>query len=237
VYRSAGAEAAVLTAAQHNNPTQLSGFSLAGGDTIDVGHILAASQITGSTAVVQSDFTTVQNGANTQLWFSANGSPQGGTLAAVFLNTTVTMSQLLAQSAISWNAGQGITVNNGVTMHMGCTNQTITYIAAGNMGVCLESPSHGVQMLANFSAANGDFIGVDDILETTQAHDDLSDVAQYITSQAINGGTMLYVDLTGQGLQGTPFAFLEGVTTSVAQLVADGGMKYVPDQVAIAPCC
>jgi hypothetical protein len=235
VYRSAGAENAVITAAQHNDPTQLSGFSLAGGDTIDVGHILAAAGITGSLAVVQSDFTTVQHGADTQLWFSATGAGQGGTLAAVFLNTSVTMAQLLAQSAIAWNAGQGVTVSDGITMHMGCTNQTITYIAAGNMGVCLESPQHGVQMLANFNAANGDFIGVDDILETTQAHDDLSDVAQYITSQAVNGGTMLYVDLTGQGLQGTPFAFLEGVTTSVAQLVADGGIKYVPDQVAIAP--
>jgi hypothetical protein len=120
-------------------------------------------------------------------------------------------------------------------MRMGCTNQLITYSALGNETVCLQSPQHGVQQLANFNPAAGDVIGVDDILETTLAHANLSDVANYITSQQINGGTMLFIDLTGQAQQGTPFAFLQGVTTTVAQLVADGGMQYVPDQVAIAP--
>jgi len=117
-------------------------------------------------------------------------------------------------------------------MRMGCTDEVIHYRAAGNEGVCLESPSHGVQVVANFNPAIGDFLGLDDILETTQAHDNLSDIANYVTSQVTSAGTELFVDLTGHGLTGTPFALIEGVDTTVAQLVADGGILYVPDAIA-----
>jgi hypothetical protein len=120
-------------------------------------------------------------------------------------------------------------------MRMGCTNVTLTYRAAGEETICLQSPSHGVQQLAGFDAAKGDVIGLDDILETTLAHDNLSDVANYITSVVANGSTTLYFDPTGHGLQGTPFAVLQGVQTTVAQLVADGGMKYIPDRVTLTP--
>ncbi len=237
-YRADGLETAVLMLpSTHVAATQLSGFSLAGGDVLDVGRILANAQVPFTSATVQADFWTTQSGANTDLWFNANGSGQGGTLEAALLNTSVTFSQLMAQSAISWLSGQAGTVSlgSGVIMQMGCTNNLITYRLAGKEGVCLQSPAHGVQELANFNVANGDFLGLDDVLETTLAHDNLSDISQYITSQVLTGGTMLYVDPTGQGQQGTPFAFLQGVTTSVAALVADGGVQYVPDQVTIAP--
>jgi len=120
-------------------------------------------------------------------------------------------------------------------MRMGCTKELITFRAGGNEGVCLQSPSHGIQRLANFSPAAGDFIGVDDILERTLAHDNLSDITNYITAVATSQGTELYVDMTGTGQLGTPFALLEGVTTTLAQLVADGGIRYVPDAIAVAP--
>jgi hypothetical protein len=119
-------------------------------------------------------------------------------------------------------------------MRMGCTNQLITYRAAGNEGVCLQSPAHGLQQLAAFNPAAGDFLGVDDILETTMAHANLSDIAQYITSQVVAGGTELFIDLTGTGKTGTPFAMLRGVTTTVAQLVANGGIKYIPDAITLS---
>jgi hypothetical protein len=118
-------------------------------------------------------------------------------------------------------------------MRMGCTNALITYRAAGNEGVCLQSPAHGLQQLSAFNPAVGDFLGVDDILETTMAHANLSDIAQYITSQVVAGGTELFIDLTGSGKTGTPFAMLRGVTTTVAQLVADGGIKYIPDAITL----
>ena len=86
-----------------------------------------------------------------------------------------------------------------------------------------------MQQLASFSADMGDVIGLDDILETTLVPDDLSDVGNYITSTVSAAGTTLYFDPTGQGLQGSAFAVLQGVDTTVAQLVADGAMQYVPD--------
>jgi hypothetical protein len=120
-------------------------------------------------------------------------------------------------------------------MHMGCTNVTLTYRVAGRETICLQSPSHGVQQLVGFDAAKGDAIGVDDILEQTTAQTDLSDVGKYITSVVSSVGTTLYFDPTGQGLQGTPFAVLQGVDTTVAQLVADRGMQYVPDAISVTP--
>ncbi len=235
-YRFEGAETALLPgSASKLGAWQLSNFSLTNGDAINVQHILWNANLMPPMASIGNYFSTVQSGANTQVWFNAAGTGHGGILEAVLLNTSVSMAQLVANSAITYGV-QGVPLEqNPVEMVMGCTKNTITYRDEGNQGVCLQSPQNGVQQLANFNPAAGDFIGVDDILEKTLAHDDLSDVAQYITSQAVNGGTMLYVDQTGQGLQGTPFAFLQGVTTTVAQLVADGGMVYEPDQVAIAP--
>jgi len=235
-YRSEGAETAVLPGpAGKQGPWQVANFSLTNGDAINVQQILWNANLMPAMASIGNYFSTVQSGGNTQLWFNSAGTGSGGNLEAVFLNTNVSIAQLVANSAIAYGVQGAPLEQNPVKMVMGCTKVTLTYRDQGNQGVCLQSPENGVQQLANFNPAAGDFIGVDDILEKTLAHNDLSDVAQYITSQAVNGGTMLYVDQTGQGLQGTPFAFLQGVTTTVAQLVADGGMLYVPDQVAIAP--
>jgi hypothetical protein len=236
-FRAAGLETADLTvASSHVAAAQLAGFSLAGGDALDVGMIMSHAGVSASVANIQADFTTVQVGAATQLWFNASGGG-GGTLEAVLQNTSVTVGELLAAGAINANTDTGAAKESspGFVMLMGCTTQLITFRAGGNMGVCLAAPQHGVQQLANFNAAAGDVIGLDDILERTLAHDDLSDLSDYLTSQVIDGGTMLYADLTGQGLQGTPVAFLQGAQTSVAQLLAEGALLYVPDQVAIAP--
>jgi hypothetical protein len=120
-----------------------------------------------------------------------------------------------------------------------CPRVTYTYRAAGQETICMASPSLGVQQMIGFNAANGDIIGVDDILELTTAKTDLSDVAKYITSAVSGGSTTLYFDPTGHGLQGPAFAVLQGVVTTVAQLVADGGMQYIPDAIAVtaqSPC-
>ncbi len=132
-------------------------------------------------------------------------------------------------------AAAGTTTPAPFIMRMGCTNALITYRAAGNEAVCLQRAENGMQRLANFDPSKGDILGLNDILERTQAHANLSDVANYITSQTGTLGTTLYIDPTGTGKTGTAFAFLQNVSTNVAALVANGGMKYVPDQVVMAP--
>ena len=81
----------------------------------------------------------------------------------------------------------------------------------------------------DFNAAMGDVIGVDDILETTPVPANLAGVGNYITSTVSAAGTTLFFDPTGQGLQGSAFAVLQGVDTTVAQLVADRAMQVSPD--------
>ena len=53
---------------------------------------------------------------------------------------------------------------------------------------------------------------------------DLTNVGKYITASASGGNTTLYVDPTGG--HGTPYAFasLQGVSATVAQLVAQGDL-------------
>jgi hypothetical protein len=131
-------------------------------------------------------------------------------------------------------AGKGQTPPTPI-MRMGCPNTPITYRQAGYETVCLKDADRGEQVLYNFNAANGDIIGVDDVLEQTLCPDNLAGVGNWITSQSTQAGTTLYFDPTGTGQTGTPFAFLSGVQTTVAQLVADGGMQYIPDQVVITP--
>ena len=165
------------------------------------------------------------------LWFNAAGTGatpgNGAIVVAVLENTQVSMSQLLSANAL--NVGAPVTPTAvQPLMHMGCTNNVITYRLEGQETVCLQSPSHGVQQLAGFNAAMGDVIGVDDILETTPVPANLAGVGNFITSTVSAAGTTLFFDRTGQGLQGSAFAVLQGVDTTVAQLVADRRHASVP---------
>ena len=239
VFRAAGEETAVLDPATHGAAAPLlQGFSLAGGDALSVHSLLQAANLSVTAATLADFFSTTQSNGATSLWFNPAGSGAGGSVVATLQNTSVSLSQLVAAGAVDLGAPIVPTTTppgGGVApiMHMGCTNVLLTYRSQGAETICLQSPSHGVQRLAGFDAAKGDVIGVDDILELTTAQTDLSDVGKYITSTVSGGSTTLYFDPTGHGLQGSPIAVLEGVSTSVAQLVADGGMKYIPDAITV----
>ena len=240
VFRSEGNEIAwIQPAGVHNAaPPQLQGFSLAAGDSLCIRNILLAANLSVAAAALPNYFSTTQSNGSTLLWFNPAGSGNGGSVVAVLQNTLVTMSDLLSAGALK--PGQPITPTTPLPvdplapiMVMGCASNLITYRAQGQETICLQSAPHGVQQLAGFNAAKGDVIGLNDILETTLAHADLSDVARYITSTVSAAGTTLYLDPTGHGLKGSAFAVLQGVQTTVAQLVANGGMKYIPDPVAL----
>jgi len=233
VFQSAGNEMAIVCPPYTGAAAaQLQGFSLAAGDTLDLGPILRAANLSITAAELGNFFSTTESNGSTLLWFNATGTgatPGNGTIVvAVLENTQVSMSQLLSASAL--NVGAPITPTAvQPLMHLGCTNIVLTYRLEGQETVCLQSPSHGVQQLAGFNAAMGDVIGVDDILKTTPVPANLAGVGNFITSTVSAAGTTLFFDRTGQGLQGSAFAVLQGVDTTVAQLVADGAMQVSPD--------
>ncbi len=217
---------------------QLQGFSLTAGDALDISTILQVANVSITTAELGDYFTTTISNGSTLLWFNPAGSGatpgNGAIVVAALENTQLSMSQLLAANALTIRAP--VTTTTVVPlMQMGCTNNVITYRLEGHQTVCLQSPSHGVQQLAGFNAAVGDVIGLDNILEDTPVPYDLAGVGAYITSSVSAAGTTLYFDPTGQGLQGSAFAVLQGVDTTVAQLVADGGMGYGPDPLGTPP--
>ena len=232
VFRSAGNEMAVVCPPYGDlAPAQLRGFSLAAGDTLDLHAILQSANVSVATAALGDYFSTSESNGSTLLWFNPAGSGaspgKGAIVVAVLENTQVSMSQLLSAGAL--NVGPPITpVTVQQEMTMGCTNDLIDYRLEGHETVCLQSPSHGVQQLRGFNAAMGDVIGLDDILETTLVPEDLAGVGKYITSSVSAAGTTLY-------FEGSAFAVLQGVDTTVAQLVADGGMQYIPDAISLTP--
>ena len=240
LFRPEGSETAVISAqCIKGGPAHLQGFSLALGDKLDLFLVLANAGVQADATNVTDYISATQSGGATTLWFDPTGSGHGGSAIAVLQNTSVTVAQLLAQQAIVTTTNDPILVSTqgGVQsiMVMGNPSQTITFRAAGHETVCLKAANHGVQQLVGFNAAAGDVLGLNDVLETTLAHADLSDVGKYITSIASSVGTTLYFDPTGSGHAGTKFAVLQGVTTSVAQLAANGGIKYLPDPITLTP--
>jgi hypothetical protein len=236
-FRPEGNETAILAPTVHGVAApQLNGFSLAANDVLSLQRILQAAKLSVTSATLANYFSATQSQGSTLLWFDSTGSGKAGSLIATLTNTQATFADLVSAGALQLGAPV-VTPPAALApiMVMGCTNVTLTYRAAGKETICLQSPSHGVQQLAGFNPAKGDVIGLNDILELTTAQADLSDVGKYITSAVTSAGTTLYFDPTGHGLQGTPFAVLQGVNTTVVQLVANGGMKYIPDAISVTP--
>ena len=241
MFRDAGLETLILRPAQTGiAPQQVANFNPGAADILDLSWVLNPTAVLANLSNLANYVTATEAGGNTILSLDRTGSGAVGVAFAVLLGVSVTLAQLLTDNAIVFNRLPAGTVAppatvNGQLMVMGCTNVTITYRGTGHETVCLQSPSHGEQILHNFNPAIGDVLGLDDILELTQAKTDLSDVTKYITSIASGGNTTLYFDPTGSGAVGTPIALLVGVTTSIAQLVANGGVAYIPDAIDVVP--
>ena len=95
----------------------------------------------------------------------------------------------------------------------------------GNDTFYLNGPNQGLDTITGFSPTIHDVLNLSRTLAQAQATVDLTNVGNFITAVASGGNTTLYVDDTGG--KGTPVAFavLDGVTTSVAQLVANHDIK------------
>ncbi len=143
--RSAGNEMAVVCPPYTGAAAaQLRGFSLAAGDTLDVQPILQTANVPVTAAELGAYFSTTENNGSTLLWFNAAGTGavpgNGATVVAVLENTQLSMSQLVS----AMNVGAPITPTAVQSlMHMGCTNNVITYRLEGLETVCLQSGGNG----------------------------------------------------------------------------------------------
>jgi Ca2+-binding RTX toxin-like protein len=156
-------------------------------------------------------------------------------------NDTVT----LAGSGNSVTVGVGtstVNVGNGQgTVHAGGGNVTILasgwnnlldagpgmnflHGGNGNDTFVLNAAGQGLDTIFNFALANSDKLDLTRTLAGVASSVDLTNVGTYITASTSGGNTTLYVDPTGG--HGTPYAFasLQGVTATVAQLVAHGDL-------------
>jgi Ca2+-binding RTX toxin-like protein len=108
------------------------------------------------------------------------------------------------------NAGPGMNFLNGGT---------------GSDTFYLNGPNQGLDTITGFSPTIHDVLNLSRTLAAATTAVDLTNVGNFITAVASGGNTTLYVDETGG--HGTPVAFavLDGVTTTVAQLVANNDLK------------
>jgi len=94
----------------------------------------------------------------------------------------------------------------------------------GNDTFVLNAAGQGLDTIFGFALANSDKLDLTRTLASVASSVDPTNVGTYITASTSGGNTTLYVDPTGG--HGTPYAFasLQGVTATVAQLVAHGDL-------------
>ncbi len=94
----------------------------------------------------------------------------------------------------------------------------------GNDTFVLNAAGQGLDTIFGFALTNSDKLDLTRTLASVASSVDLTNVGTYITASTSGGNTTLYVDPTGG--HGTPYAFasLQGVTATVAQLVAHGDL-------------
>ncbi len=94
----------------------------------------------------------------------------------------------------------------------------------GNDTFVLNAAGQGLDTIFGFALANSDKLDLTRTLASVASSVDLTNVGTYITASTSGGNTTLSVDPTGG--HGTPYAFasLQGVTATVAQLVAYGDL-------------
>jgi hypothetical protein len=95
-------------------------------------------------------------------------------------------------------------------------------------------PGIGPEQINAFNPTKGDILQLNAVLNATQALPNLSDIQKYITATTVNGNTILSVDPTGSGHAGTAFAQLNGVTLTLAQLLADHALVFTPSALTAA---
>ena len=90
----------------------------------------------------------------------------------------------------------------------------------GNDTFVLNGPGQGLDTIYGFALNNSDKLDLTRTLASVASTVDLTNVGNYVKAVKTGANTTLYVDLTGG--HGTPygFALLEGVSATVAQLVA-----------------
>jgi hypothetical protein len=95
----------------------------------------------------------------------------------------------------------------------------------GNDTFYLNGAGQGLDTITGFSPTNSDILDLSRTLANAQSTVDLTNVGNFITAVASGGNTTLYVDDTGGHGTASAFAVLDGVTTTVAQLVANNDLK------------
>jgi Ca2+-binding RTX toxin-like protein len=157
-------------------------------------------------------------------------------------NDTIT----LGGSSNTVTVGTGTsTINVGIgegTVHAGGGADTITatgwnnlldagpgmnflHGGSGNDTFVLNGSGQGLDTITGFQLTNHDLLDLTRTLASVASSVDLTNVGTYITATTAGGNTTLYVDPTGG--HGTPYAFavLDGVSATVAQLVAYNDLK------------
>ena len=94
----------------------------------------------------------------------------------------------------------------------------------GNDTFVLNGAGEGLDTIFGFQLSNNDKLDLTRTLASVASSVDLTNVGTYLTASTSGGNTTLYVDPTGG--HGTPYTFasLQGVSTTIAQLVANNDL-------------
>ena len=146
----------------------------------------------------------------------------GGSGNSVTVGTGTTTINAGIGQAVIHAAGGSDTVNVSGWGNLIDAGPGINFLhgGSGNDTFVLNGPGQGMDTIWQFSLTNNDKLDLTRTLGSVAPAVDLTNVGSYLSAVISGNTTTLYVDLTGG--HGTPSAIatLEGVATTVAQLVA-----------------
>ena len=152
----------------------------------------------------------------------------GGWANTITLGTgTSTVTTGLGYASVTAGGGHAtiIAPGNGNRIDVGSgTNEIRIDRQSVHNRLTLSGPGGGVTTIRGFDPGRYDTLDLTRVLAGTGIGADLSRLTRYVTASTGSTGTMLFVDTSGGGGTARAFAQLDGITTSVAALVAKGSI-------------
>ena len=137
-------------------------------------------------------------------------------------SNVITLGGGIAGGAVV-HAGDGddiISVSGSRNLIDGGAGNNLLIGGAGNDTFILHGAGQGLDRIAGFGLRNGDMLDMTRTLAGTAIAADLTNIGRFVSAVTAGGSTTLYVDPTGGRGAADAFAVLQGVSTTLAALVA-----------------
>ena len=187
----------------------------------DGDYVVTGDSVGGRLALGDGNSTVVLSGSNDTI-VAGNGNQsvmlagQDNSVTVGYGNSSISGG---AGGAVIQAAGGQVVISAAGSGNLLDGGAGLSFITAAGASNTFVVASPGTATITGFGLSNGDVLDFGGALARLGVQPDLSNLGSFVTATAAGGNTVLSVDQSGTGGAAT-VAVLDGVTASVAQLVA-----------------